>query len=243
METEQSLGQHKALYGWTKAGWILLAKAAGWSALSYIGAFAASMLAMFFFLKPSRPIQVDVAMVSGAFAIVPMAMLLIWFAVRNARTVANGDHNVGLANLEYHKQGLAWLIAGLMAIKAIAWVLLQGDPSDQLPQFREVNPVIYVGTMLSMGVAMSVATALFLYGWLWTALELHWGVLKAAAAITLLTFALNSALSPSAMPQALLLVAGLGYARYVSHSVRPVVFISIVHSIAGSLATIVFFLD
>ncbi len=243
MEAEQSLGRNKVFHGWTKAGWILLVKAVGWYALSYVGAFIVSMLVMFFFIKPSRPVQMNVAMVSGIFVMVPMAMLQIWFAVWNARKAAGGDHNVGLMNVAHRKQRVTWLIAGLLAIKAVVWVSLQGDPSAQIPQFREVDPVIYVATTLCMGVAISVATALFLYGWLWTALEAHWGVLRAGATITLLSFALNSALTPNAMLQAILLVAGLAYVRYVSESVRPVFFVSVVHSIAGSLATILFFLD
>ncbi|WP_341897793.1 hypothetical protein [Ferrovibrio terrae] len=243
MESEQSLGQHKVFHGWTKAGWVILAKAAGWYALSFVGAFVASMLVMFFFLKPSRPAQMDVAMVFGIFVMVPTAMLQIWFSVRNARKMAGGDHNAGLRNVAHDKQGAAWLIASLMAIKAVVWVSLQGDPSDQVPQFRDVDPVIYVASTVCMGVAMSAATALFLYGWLWTALEPHWGVFKAGATITLFSFMLNSALSPNAMLQAALFVAGLAYVRYVSQSVRPVVLVSVVHSIAGSLATILFFVD
>lgn len=249
MTSEQSLDQDKVFRGRTKAGWILLAKAAGWYALSWIGAFIAFMLVMFFAMS-SKPVEMNFAVLMSCFLIVPAAMLQIWFAVRNARKLS-GDHNVGLMNVAHNKQRTTWLIAGLLVINAVVWVLLQEDPSIQMPRFRELDPLIYVASMLCMGVAMSVATALFLYGWLWTALESHWGLLKTAATViagqaitfTLLSFPLNSAPTPSAMLQIIIAIASLTYVRYASQSVRPVVFISVIHSIAGSLATIRFFLS
>jgi len=163
------------------------------------------------------------------YASIALQFMLLWGAIRGARSAGRGNIAEGLANRPVSGRGRVTLFAILIlawdtaAVGTLVWFVAHGGhppvvPTEiaQLPQ----NAAIAAIHIAFLALLAPVAEELFFRGWLWTALRKTWPpawTLTATSALWLSMHALDGTWRPLLLlPTAIL----LGLARHYGNSVR-----------------------